>query len=204
MTANTDPPPQFVFCGTVVRKTEKVVSVRLIPGLVLDLRTEDIDEIEEATDEITERAYVRVCLKPDAEISANFKPRLARLAAQAEGRPYVLGGAVEEGAPSYEEIVDEDLPLEEEIVDGDGVRSVLPAIDPEGLAAFAKSLPPESWDALSDAMAGDNARLVALAASSKKTKYRTKYKTRYITRATGKPDTRTDERTDTKDDPSGW
>jgi hypothetical protein len=147
----------FIFHGTILKRDDTYVTVRLFPGLVLDVRTQDIEEIEEAEDEVTQRAYVRVRLKPDAEISANFKPRLARLALAAQGVPFAFGGTDKESMPHA-------LP-------SGGAASLPPVLDPRGLAVFARSLPPETWGALA-ALAGS-----AQLAGTKTTTYTTESQT---------------------------
>jgi hypothetical protein len=123
-----------IFNGTVVKRDAKFISVRLFPGLTVDVRKEDIEEIEEVEDEVTKRAYVRIRLRPDADVSANFKPRLARLAMAAEGDvPFAFGGeggGVPHAMPSG------------------GAQPVIPAMDPRGLEVFARQLPPHVWGAL--------------------------------------------------------
>lgn len=76
---------------------------------------------------------MRVKLRDDAEVSANFKPRLARLALAAVGVPFAYGG-IEEGARHA-------LP-------SGGFDSILPLIDARGLSLFRKKMPEDTWGAL--------------------------------------------------------
>lgn len=126
----------FVFHGTIVKKDKEHVTVRLFPGLQLDVRARDIDEIDEAVDDLTQRAYARIKLKEDAEIRANFTPRLARLAANAEGVPFAFGGHTE-GA--------------RHVLPSGSLDPLMPVLDRNALAAFRSSLPPETWGALASA-----------------------------------------------------
>ncbi|GAA5524412.1 hypothetical protein Maes01_00969 [Microbulbifer aestuariivivens] len=99
----------IVFEGSVIKKDKGHISVQLHPGLVVDIRKEDIESLEEAADEITGRSYIRIVVKPDCSISATFQPRVARLTMTSEGtgsgdscaRPFGLGGlSTEEEQPS--------------------------------------------------------------------------------------------------------
>jgi hypothetical protein len=83
---------QFVFHGVVIERNTETVSLRISPGVVVEVKTADIQELEEATDEVSRRAYVRVQLKEDAEFRATFQPKLARLAAAGSGVPFGVGG----------------------------------------------------------------------------------------------------------------
>lgn len=129
MEANNDKPKEFVFHGTIVQQEKDVTLVRLFPGLNLEVQTKDIDELEEATDDLTQRTYVRVKLKQDANIKTNFQPRLARLASAAEGVPFAYGGAVEGAGHA--------LPSGSPL-------PVWPPVDPRGIAAFQGRLSGET------------------------------------------------------------
>ena len=70
--------------------------IQLHPGLNIEISNEDLQNLEEATDPVTGRTFMRVTLKPDTEIKAIFQPRLARLALSSEvgGVPFGLSGYV--------------------------------------------------------------------------------------------------------------
>lgn len=126
-------PRDFVFQGSVVRQDEEYTTVRMFPGLDLDLRKADIAEIDEAADEVTERPYVRIKLKENAEVAANFTPRLARLALENEGVPFAYGGSsgdVSHALPSGL------------------VNSILPHVDRHGLALFQRRMGEANWGGL--------------------------------------------------------
>ena len=82
--------------GSVVEKKKGHISVQLHPGFIVDLKREQCESLEEATDPVTGRTFIKVTLKPDAEeIRAVFQPRLARLAAAEYGpAPFALGGQI--------------------------------------------------------------------------------------------------------------
>lgn len=83
----------IVLEGYVKSIDEKKVSIQIHPGLNVDVKRKDCKSVEEATDDLTGRTHVRVTLNPDAEISALFQPRLARLAAaKSPGIPFSVGG----------------------------------------------------------------------------------------------------------------
>jgi hypothetical protein len=82
----------YILEGTVLDETDDAISFQLHPGVVVDLKRDQTEAVEEATDPATGRTLIRVTLKPDAELSAVFQLRLARLAAsQAGGMPFPLG-----------------------------------------------------------------------------------------------------------------
>jgi hypothetical protein len=84
----------YILEGTVIEQEEDAISFQLHPGVVVDLKRDQTEAVEQATDPATGRTLVRVTLKPDAELSAVFQLRLARLAAsQAGGMPFPLGVA---------------------------------------------------------------------------------------------------------------
>lgn len=114
---------EFVFNGTVVERSDENVTVQVVPGLVLDVRTDDIAVLEEETDPLTQRTYVHIRLRDGAEMTMNFKPRLARLSAEAERVPFVLGGR-----PQSDEAV-HGMP-------GGGVPALPPLIDVAGAPLF--------------------------------------------------------------------
>jgi hypothetical protein len=89
----TDSPADLVFYGFVVDRNDTVISVEVAPGTVVELQTRDVQKIEEAADTATKRSYVRAILKPDSEFTARVTPKLARLAARAQGVPFALGGS---------------------------------------------------------------------------------------------------------------
>ena len=99
----------IVLEGAVAKNAKKEkgrLSLQLHPGLTVDVASADCETVEEATDAVTGRNYVRVTLKPDAEISATFQPRLARLAmtTDASSVPFTLGGTMpgaEPGSPVF-------------------------------------------------------------------------------------------------------
>ena len=83
-----------IFQGTVVSKSDEYITIDLNPGVQVEVKTSDVEELEEATDEATRRTYVRVKLNPDADFTANFQPKLARLASAVQGVPFGFGGIV--------------------------------------------------------------------------------------------------------------
>ena len=82
----------IVLDGFITKRDGEVVSIQIHPGLNVDVKRKDCKAIDEATDDLTGRSYVRVTLNPDAEISAVFQSRLARLAIQSNNTPFSLGG----------------------------------------------------------------------------------------------------------------
>ena len=82
----------IVLDGFITKRDGEVVSIQIHPGLNVDVKRKDCKAIDEATDDLTGRSYVRVTLNPDAEISAVFQSRLARLAIQSNSTPFSLGG----------------------------------------------------------------------------------------------------------------
>jgi hypothetical protein len=82
--------------GSVVKKDDKKLSIQIHPGLVVEILTKQIERLEEATDPVTARNFIRVSVSADANISAVFQPKLARLAlgSGAQGVPFTFGGDV--------------------------------------------------------------------------------------------------------------
>ena len=158
-------PRDFVFQGSVVKQDENYTTVRMFPGLDLDLRKADIAEIDEAADEVTQRPFVRIKLKEGAEVAANFTPRLARLALANEGVPFAYGGFDQDSRHS--------LP-------SGSLESILPLIDRRGLALFQGKMPEANWGDLAGGVvvASDTATTTTKSTettSSKKVPYDTPY-----------------------------
>ncbi len=129
---------QFAFHGTIVRRDRDFLTIQIFPGLTLDVRAGDVTATDEVVDEVTQRSYVRVELDEHADLAANFKPRLARLALEAAGVPFAFGGASPE--------------VPHGLVSG-GAPSLPPAVDPKAVAALAGKVPPQAWGALARAAA---------------------------------------------------
>jgi hypothetical protein len=165
MAATTLQSAHYVFAGTVVDRDDEHITVRLFPAATLELRLEDVVRVEERTDEATLRSYVWVELKPDAELDANFRPRLALLAAGAEGAPFAMGGFAATTRPHA-------LP-------SGGAPSIPPLVDLEGLDVFAGVIPAETEEELRQAAK-------RFRPTAKRTDYETKSKTKQKTaRPTG-------------------
>ena len=102
----------ILFEGHVVNseKGSKRYAIQVHPGLVIDVDKKHIESLEEATDPVSARQFVRVTLKKDSEIRAVFEPRLARLALTSKtegGIPFSVGGCLpdaEEGGAVYAQI----------------------------------------------------------------------------------------------------
>lgn len=65
-------PSSSIFHGFISNRTEERLTIRLAPGVEIEVTQTNIEEIEEATDKATHRTYVRVKLKKDAEFSGIF------------------------------------------------------------------------------------------------------------------------------------
>lgn len=115
---------EFVFNGTIVKRDDEHISAQICPGFIVDVRTEDVAELEEDTDPVTQRTYVRMRMNADADIGMNFRPRLARIAAEADNVPFVLGGSPRLGDPVH------GMP-------GGGAGSIPPLVDEFGASLFA-------------------------------------------------------------------
>jgi len=72
------------------KKAEPFVTVQAYPGVIMDIDKKHVKELEEATDPITGKTYVKLTITPDAEIKTVFQLRLARLAMSRDegGIPY--------------------------------------------------------------------------------------------------------------------
>jgi hypothetical protein len=156
MAATIGQSKHFVFAGSIVDRDDEHLAVRHFPAATLELRLEDVVRVEEATDASTMRSYVWIELRPEAELDANFRPRLARRAAGADAVPFSLGGFAETTRPHG-------LP-------SGGAPSIPPLLDVGGLAAFAGVIPAETEEELRKA--AERPTPVA-----KRTKYETKSKT---------------------------
>jgi hypothetical protein len=129
----------FAFHGTIVKREGRDVTVSLFPGLILDVRAGDIEHIEEAEDPATGRTYVYIKLRDDADVRANFRPRLARLAAAAgQAAPFVLGGT--------------DMGSGRHALPSGGAASIPPALDVSAIKTLAAVLPPKYASTLQAAM----------------------------------------------------
>jgi len=77
------------------------VIVQLYPGLIVEIRRDQIQSLEEATDSFTGRTHVRLVLKEGTDVRAVFQPRLAKLAAGSSGGvPFSFGGLAEAAGPT--------------------------------------------------------------------------------------------------------
>src|SRR5207244_120353 len=94
--------------------------------------------------------------RPEAELDANFRPRLALLAAGGGRVPFAMGGSAETVRPHA-------LP-------SGGAPSIRPLVDLEGLDALAAFIPAETRDELRAAAA-------RIAPMAKRTAYDTQSKT---------------------------
>ena len=95
----------LVLEGFLYKRNKGYISIQLHPGLTVDVKEDACKSIEEATDPVTAKTYVKITLDPDADVNATFQPRLARLALTQDqsGVPFTMGGlpeGVEEG-PVY-------------------------------------------------------------------------------------------------------
>lgn len=97
----------IILQGSVVKREKSTISIQMQPGLIVDVREQDVKSLEEATDPVTGRTFIRVSLSPDGEISTLFQPRLARLALMNTGvTPFSVGGALPVGVvgPTFSSI----------------------------------------------------------------------------------------------------
>jgi hypothetical protein len=77
--------------GSVVKDTKETLHLQIFPGAV--------ESLEEGTDPLTGKSFLRIVLKDDAVIRGTFTPRLIKLAASRDpsvmpfylGEPYVDG-----------------------------------------------------------------------------------------------------------------
>jgi hypothetical protein len=124
-----------IFHGTIIGKFADRYLLRLFPGLTLDVRADDIEVLEEREDQVTRRSYVRVKLRSDADVSANFQPHVARLALAAETDvPFAFGGIG--GVNGLHSMP------------GGGARPIIPWLDANALRVFADRLGPDAWGLL--------------------------------------------------------
>jgi hypothetical protein len=109
---------QIVLEGSVVKKDNRKLSIQLHPGLVAEVQTKHIVKLEEATDPVTARTFIRVTLNDDADIAAVFQPKLARLALSigATDMPFNFGGQM----PDAEE------PMVSMVDDGPSIKPYIP------------------------------------------------------------------------------
>jgi hypothetical protein len=85
----------ITFEGYLVGKEKGRVTIQLHPGLTIDIDEDKLEALEEATDPVTGRTFIRVTLRADADINACFQPRLARLSfAMQTHTSEVMEGAV--------------------------------------------------------------------------------------------------------------
>jgi hypothetical protein len=85
---------EIVLDGSVVKRDKQGISLELYPGAVIDLKMSDVHRLEEGTDPVSGRSFVRLALNPDAELKGTFKPRLLKLALSRDPSriPFALGG----------------------------------------------------------------------------------------------------------------
>jgi|GEM_PF-5174781 len=91
--------------GFLVSRERGRLTFQVHPGLSIEVDEKACEKVEEATDPVSGKTYVRIVLGPDADLKATFQPKLARLAlsAGATGVPFTMGGlpdGVEQG-PIY-------------------------------------------------------------------------------------------------------
>ena len=67
--------------GSVVKETKEAFSLQVFPGAVVELSRDKCETLEEGTDPLTGKSFLRIVLKENAEIRAVFTPRLIKLAA---------------------------------------------------------------------------------------------------------------------------
>ena len=86
-----------IFEGFLQKREKNHLSIQVHPGLTVDLEEKACKSVEEATDPVSGKTYVRITLGPDADVNATFQPRLARLALRqgAAGVPFSMGGLPE-------------------------------------------------------------------------------------------------------------
>lgn len=90
----------LVFEGFLVKREKGLAIVQLHPGLNIELTEDSIASLEEATDPVAGRTYIKVVLKPDAEIRATFNSKLARLASHhVAATPFALLGLPQDDEP---------------------------------------------------------------------------------------------------------
>jgi hypothetical protein len=78
--------------GTVLKSEQATVSLEMHPGLVVELKPEQVSKLEESTDPVSGRSLLRVTMQADAPISVLFQPKLARLALTHQAVPFSVGG----------------------------------------------------------------------------------------------------------------
>jgi hypothetical protein len=86
--------------GSVVEDSKDTITLRLYPGAEVELNKHHCESLEEGTDALTGKSFLRIVLTEDAEIRAVFEPRLMKLAASRDpmlmpfflGKPYSPGG----------------------------------------------------------------------------------------------------------------
>jgi hypothetical protein len=88
-----DAPKPIVFAGRVKKRAQGVFQLELVDGLTVDVREEDCDSVDEATDPITLRPTVTVRLKGDKPITATVQPHFFRVLSASGQVPFVFTGA---------------------------------------------------------------------------------------------------------------
>lgn len=120
----------FVFEGIIVesKSNKKDIHVQLHPGIIVEINREFIEKIEEAKDEISGLSYVKIELKPDAEVGAVFNPKLARLAKNANnsGVPFEINKNFSQNGIGSKFYIPKGFDL------NDGDKNVVSAIDTIG------------------------------------------------------------------------
>ncbi len=88
----------IVFEGAVVKKNDAGVTIELHPGFNVELGRDQIESLEEGTDEATGTSFLRVTIKAESDVSAILQPVAFRQAAGAgDGdMPFGLGGDQEQ------------------------------------------------------------------------------------------------------------
>lgn len=96
--------------GFLVKDDKKlkgdIVSLQLFPGVLVDIKKADVKEMEEATDPVTGRTFVKLSVSEAAEINSLFQLKLARLALSRDSQdiPYSFREDLDmgsEGSPVY-------------------------------------------------------------------------------------------------------
>jgi len=89
-----NPGDEIALEGSVVKRDKDLVSLELYPGAVIDVAMSDVAGLEEGTDPLSGRTFVRLSLNSDAELKGTFKPRLLKLALSRDPSriPFALGG----------------------------------------------------------------------------------------------------------------
>jgi len=84
----------IVIDGTVVEQDKETISLQLYPGAVIDVKTAHVSTLEEGTDPVSGRSFVRLTLTDDCEIKGAFTPRLMKLALSRDPTkiPFAIGG----------------------------------------------------------------------------------------------------------------